>query len=185
MSSIKENRRAILHVGKVTSELRVPTREVRTRTVSVKINPETLLDFQSDFDTYISWMKLKIEVDPAQMGKSALQQLLLQHPSQNGVNSGTSTIPTSGNLDKTEIPTNPPWQMEYSYTYKKDITALRNDLELFARATIMRELQDIEDFVLNNSEQLDFIRHFSTHNFSVLITPTIHQWALQNAPDDD
>jgi len=160
--------------------LRMPVTEVRPKMVKVTITPETLMDYQSDFNTFTTFLKLSLNVDPAQMGQSGFQRLLLQNIRQNH-----PVIAKSGNLDGETTKLEKHWVVQYPYTHQKNLKALQEDMELVITSVIKKELFDIESFVLDNSHQLNLIKHFQTENFSIQITPPIIHWALQNTEVSD
>ena len=153
-------------------KLHLPVTEVRVKRVVFTITPETLLDYQNDFDTFTTWLKLDMAVNPAQLGQSAFQRVLLQNLSQN------HPVPVkSGNLEGETTKSDKNWKVDYPYTQQFSIDNLQMDMELVAISEIKRELHSIEKFVLNNVLDLNFIKHFQTKNFSINITPSIIHWA--------
>ncbi len=171
MTSLYE--REILRMGD-DATLRLPVTEVRPKKVKVIITPETLMEYQSDFNTFTVFLMLTMNVDPSQMGQSPLQRLLLQ--------SGRHNAPTDvkdGNLEGVSTKSAKHWAVKYPYTHQENLKALQEDMELVVASVIKNELHDIEEFVLHNSSRITLLKHFQTENFSVQITRPIIHWASQ------
>jgi len=151
-----------LGLEKKRPRLAIPKIQNIRRSFRLNISPESLYDYQHAIGTFTRFVMLKVDLHPVDLSYGPLQQALLDIRYSH-------TQLRNELQEHNDITSKDMSLITYDYHYDAarmfSEDDLLNDMEDQCLKNLKLELEQIEDFLINNVEVLPILKFFHTKNF--------------------